>query len=109
MATLPAPGAPDVLYLVDLSSYVFRAYHAITPLSNAKGEPTHATYGTIAMLQKLIGERKPSLLAVAMDSKKPTFRHEIDPNYKATRAAAPPDLAIQMERSRQIVEAYRIP
>src|SRR4051812_15058285 len=106
---LPPAGAADVLYLVDLSSYVFRAYHALPPLSNTAGEPTHATYGTISMLQKLIGERKPSLLAVAMDAKKPTFRHEIDPNYKATRAAAPPDLAIQMDRSRQIVEAYRIP
>jgi DNA polymerase-1 len=106
---LPPPGAPDVLYLIDLSSYVFRAYHAIPPLSSTAGEPTHATYGTIAMLQKLVGERRPSLLAVAMDAKKPTFRHELDPNYKATRAAAPPDLAVQMERSREIVEAYRIP
>jgi DNA polymerase I len=106
---MPAPGAPDVLYLVDLSSYVFRAYHAIAPLSNTKGEPTHATYGTVAMLQKLIGERRPSYLAVAMDSKKRTFRHELFSGYKATRTERPPDLTIQMERSREIVEAYRIP
>src|SRR5262249_49814095 len=103
------PGAPDFLYLVDLSSYVFRAYHALPPLSNTKGEPTHATYGTISMIQKLIGERKPALLAVAMDGRKPTFRHEIDPNYKATRSAPPPDLSVQMQRSREIVEAYRVP
>ena len=57
---LPPPGAADVLYLIDFSGYVFRAYHAIAPLSNTKGEPTHATYGTVAMLQKLIGERKPA-------------------------------------------------
>jgi DNA polymerase-1 len=107
--TLPPAGAPDVLYLIDLSSYVFRAYHALPPLSNSAGEPTHATYGTISMLQKLVGERRPSLLAVAMDAKKPTFRHELDPNYKATRTAPPPDLSMQMERSREIVEAYRIP
>jgi DNA polymerase I len=106
---LPPPGSPDVLYLVDLSSYVFRAYHAIAPLSNTKGEPTHATYGTVAMLQKLVGERKPGHLAVAMDSKGPTFRHELFSGYKATRSARPPDLALQMERSREIVEAYRIP
>jgi len=106
---LPAPGAPDALYVVDLSSYVFRAYHALPPLSNTRGEPTHATYGTVSMLQKLVGERKPAYLAVAMDSKLPTFRHELDPNYKATRAARPPDLGLQMERSREIVEAYRIP
>src|SRR4051812_32114281 len=106
---MPPPGAPDVLYLVDLSSYVFRAYHAIAPLSNTKGEPTHATYGTVAMLQKLIGERKPSYLAVAMDSKKRTFRHELFSGYKATRTERPPDLTVQMARSREIVEAYRIP
>src|SRR4051812_9534161 len=110
MATaLPPPGSPDVLYLIDLSSYVFRAYHAIAPLSNSKGEPTHATYGTVSMLQKLVGERKPAHLAVAMDSKGPTFRHELYADYKATRSARPPDLALQMERSREIVEAYRIP
>jgi len=110
MATvLPPPGSPDVLYLVDLSSYVFRAYHAIAPLSNTKGEPTHATYGTVAMLQKLVGERKPAYLAVAMDSRKRTFRHELFADYKATRTERPPDLTIQMDRSREIVEAYRIP
>src|SRR5215468_8605831 len=106
---MPPPGAPDVLYIVDLSSYVFRAYHAIAPLSNTKGEPTHATYGTVSMLQKLVGERRPVYLAVAMDSKGPTFRHALDPGYKATRSARPPDLYLQMERSREIVEAYRIP
>jgi DNA polymerase-1 len=110
MATvLPPPGSPDALYLIDLSSYVFRAYHAIAPLSNTKGEPTHATYGTVSMLQKLVGEKKPAHLAVAMDSKGPTFRHALYSGYKATRAARPPDLALQMERSREIVEAYRIP
>jgi DNA polymerase-1 len=107
--SMPPPGSPDVLYLVDLSSYVFRAYHALPPLSNTKGEPTHATYGTVSMLQKLVGERRPAYLAVAMDSKKKTFRHELDPNYKATRSERPPDLYAQMERSREIVEAYRIP
>jgi DNA polymerase-1 len=106
---LPPPGSPDALYLIDLSSYVFRAYHAIAPLSNTKGEPTHATYGTVSMLQKLVGEKKPAHLAVAMDSKGPTFRHELYSGYKATRSARPPDLALQMERSREIVEAYRIP
>src|SRR4029078_6708101 len=110
MATvLPPAGAPEALYIVDLSGYVFRSYHALPPLSNSKGEPTHATYGTVSMLQKLIGERKPAYLAVAMDSPTPTFRHALDPNYKATRSARPPDLGLQMQRSREIVEAYRIP
>jgi DNA polymerase-1 len=60
-AELPPAGAHDALYLIDLSGYVFRAYHAIqTPLTSPTGEPTHAVYGTVAMLTKLIDERKPA-------------------------------------------------
>jgi DNA polymerase-1 len=108
-ATLPPPGAPDVLYLVDLSGYVFRAYHAIAPLSSSKGEPTHAVMGTVSMLQKVVADRKPHSLAVAMDSKGPTFRHELDARYKANRPPPPPDLSQQMMRCEQIVRAYNIP
>ncbi|WP_437326328.1 DNA polymerase I [Sorangium sp. So ce381] len=106
---LPPAGAPDVLYLVDLSGYVFRAYHAISPLSSPSGEPTHATYGTVAMLTKLVEERKPAYLGVAMDSPGKTFRDDLDPRYKAHRPPPPPDLGVQMSRCREIVEAYRIP
>ena len=74
-ASLPAPGAEGVLYLVDISGYVFRAYHALPPLSSSKGEPTHAVLGTVNMLQKVVNERRPHMLAVAMDSRGPTFRH----------------------------------
>lgn len=108
-ATLPAPGTPNVLYLVDLSGYVFRAYHAIAPLSSSRGEPTHAVLGTVNMLQKVVNERRPSLLAVAMDSRAPSFRKALDPRYKATRPAPPPDLIGQMNRCEEIVRAYRIP
>src|SRR3979490_2702061 len=90
-ARLPEPGASDVLYLIDLSGYVFRAYHALPPLSSSKGEPTHSVLGTVNMLQKIVNERRPSLFAVAMDSKGKTFRHEIDPRYKATRPPPPLD------------------
>jgi DNA polymerase I len=106
---LPPAGATDVLYLVDLSGYVFRAYHAISALSSPSGEPTHATYGTVAMLTKLVDERKPAYLGVAMDSPGKTFRDELDARYKAHRPPPPPDLAVQMRRCREIVEAYRIP
>ncbi len=99
----------DCLYLVDLSGYVFRAYHAIAPLSNSKGEPTHATLGTVNMLQKVVNEKKPYMLAVAMDSRGRTFRHELDARYKATRPAPPPDLSLQMARCESIVRAYAIP
>ena len=105
-AGLPQPGASDVLYLVDLSGYVFRAYHALPPLSSSKGEPTHAVLGTVNMLQKVVGERRPHMLAVAMDSKGRTFRHELDVRYKATRPAPPPDLSQQMARVEQIIRAW---
>jgi DNA polymerase I len=108
-APLPPAGTENVLYLIDLSGYVFRAYHAIAPLSNSKGEPTHAVMGTVNMLQKVVNERRPHMLAVAMDSRGPSFRKEIDARYKATRPAPPPDLAMQMERAQAIVRAYNIP
>ncbi len=109
-AELPPPGAPDVLYIIDLSGYVFRAYHGIqTPLTSPSGEPTHAVYGTVSMLAKLVDERKPAYLAVAMDSPGRTFRDDLDARYKANRPPPPPDLPMQMARCRQIVEAYRIP
>jgi DNA polymerase I len=106
---LPPRGAPDVLYLIDFSGYVFRAYHAIAPLSSASGEPTHATFGTVAMLQRLIEERRPHYLGVAMDAPGPRVRTGIDARYKAHRPPPPADLVVQMKRSREFVEAYRIP
>src|SRR5271165_1753953 len=107
-ASLPAPGAADVLYLVDLSGYVFRAYHALPPLSSSRGEPTHAVLGTVNMLQKVVGERKPHMLAVAMDSRGPTFRHRLDARYKATRPPPPPDLSQQMTRVEQIIHGWDV-
>jgi DNA polymerase-1 len=108
MAKLPEPRAEDVLYLVDLSGYVFRAYHALPPLSSTRGEPTHAVLGTVNMLQKIVAERRPHLFAVAMDSPGPTFRHTADARYKATRPAPPPDLSQQMARVEQIVRAWNV-
>ena len=107
--TLPPPGDPKALYVLDLSGYVFRAYHAVAPLSNSKGEPTFATLGVTNMLHALVRNQRPHLLAVAMDSVKPTFRHELYTEYKANRPPAPPDLAVQMARCRQVAEAYAIP
>jgi DNA polymerase-1 len=106
---LPPPGSEDVLYLVDLSGYVYRAYHAIAPLSSSKGETTHAVLGTVNMLQKIVNERLPAMFAVAMDCKGPSFRKELDSRYKATRQAMPVDLGPQMARCEQIVNAYNIP
>ena len=105
---LPEAGATDVVYLVDLSGYVFRAYHALPPLSSSKGEPTHAVLGTVNMLQKIVAERRPHMMAVAMDSKGPTFRHALDARYKATRPAPPPDLSAQMKRVGEVVRAWGV-
>jgi len=107
-ATLPEAGANDVVYLVDLSGYVFRAYHALPPLSSSRGEPTHAVLGTVNMLQKVVGEKRPHMLAVAMDSKGRNFRYDVDARYKATRPLPPPDLSQQMARVEQIIRAWDV-
>ena len=80
-AKLPPPGAKDVLFIIDLPNYVFRAYHAIAPLSSSKGEPTHAVLGTVNMLQKVVNERRPNMLAVAMSYDPPSYVV----NYTQTR------------------------
>ena len=103
------PGDPEVLYVVDLSSYVLRAYHAIGELSSPSGEPTNATFGTVTMLERLVRERRPALLAVAMDSGRDTFRRELYPDYKATRPPAPDDLKVQFGRCQELIEAFAIP
>src|SRR5580704_18141202 len=108
-AALPPPGSEKHVYIIDVSGYVFRAYHALPPLSSTKGEPTHAVLGTVMMLQKVVLERKPKMLCVAMDSSAPSFRKTIDVRYKATRPAPPPDLHQQMDRCEQFVRAYNIP
>lgn len=105
-ARLPEKGDDDVLYVIDISSFIFRAYHALPPLSSSKGEPTHAVKGVTQMLKKLVDERAPRRIVVAMDSKAPSFRKEIFPGYKANRPPPPPDLSQQIERVREIVTAW---
>ena len=65
-------GVADVLYLVDISSYMLRAYHAIGPLASPSGEPTHVVHGTVSMLERLVRGRRPQLLPIAMDSRRRT-------------------------------------
>ncbi|MGB9340118.1 MAG: DNA polymerase I [Polyangiales bacterium] len=103
---LPKKGDPETIYVIDISSYVFRAYHALPPLSNSKGEPTHAVSGVASMLLKLLREREPRSVVVAMDSKGKSFRKELYPDYKANRPPAPPDLEQQMLRVYEIAEAW---
>lgn len=98
-------GADDVLVLVDLSAFVFRAYHALMPLSSPSGEPTHAVYGTVTMLERLITQFQPKMLAFALDSGRATFRQSLYPKYKANRPEPPEDLVSQLVRVTTIVSA----
>lgn len=107
--TLPAAGDKDTLWVMDLSGYVFRAYHGMRELSNSKGEPTHAVLGVTNMINALVRNYRPYFLAVAMDSTTDTFRHVLYPKYKANRPPAPVDLAQQMARCREVAEVYAIP
>ena len=108
-AKLPEAGDPKALYVMDLSGYVFRAYHGVKPLSSSSGEPTHATLGVTNMINSLVRAQRPVYLAVAMDSLTPTFRDAIYPAYKANRPPPPADLMQQMSRCREVAEAYAIP
>jgi DNA polymerase-1 len=109
-ASLPAAGAEDVLYILDLLGYIFRSYHGISsPLTSPTGEPTSVTLGTLTMLQRLMADQQPRRIAVAMDSATPTFRHQLDARYKANRPPPPEDLRTQIVRSRELIELYRYP
>ena len=99
----------ETLYLVDGSSYIYRAYYAIRHLSSPSGFPTNAIYGFIQMLLKLLKDYNPQHVAVVFDAGRTTFRTEMYPEYKANRAAMPDDLRVQMEPIREVVRAFNIP
>ena len=99
----------ETLYLLDGSSYIYRAYFAIRHLSSPKGFPTNALYGFTQMLLKVMKDRAPAHVAVIFDAGKLTFRNELFPAYKATRNAMPDDLAQQLEPIKQMVRAFNIP
>ncbi len=101
--------AMTTLYLIDGSSFLFRAYHALPPLTNAAGEPTGALFGVVNMLRKVMKEDKPEHLAFVFDASGPTFREELYPDYKANRPAMPEDLRLQIEPLLKIVEAIGVP
>jgi DNA polymerase-1 len=96
------------VYLIDGSAYIYRAFHAVKPLHNSGGLPTHAVYGFISIIRRILREKQPEYLAVAFDSKGPVFRHQIAADYKANRPAMPEELAVQIPYIRKITEAYRI-
>ncbi len=97
------------LVLVDGSSYLFRAYHALPKLTTATGFPTGAIKGVIGMLRKLARDYEGSPIAVVFDAKGKTFRNDLYPAYKANRAAMPDDLAPQIQPIHDIIRAMGLP
>lgn len=97
------------LILVDGSSYLFRAFHALPPLTNKAGEPTGAMLGVVNMLRRLIDTYKPTDIGVVFDAKGKTFRNDMYAEYKATRPPMPDDLRSQIEPLHQMIRAMGLP
>src|SRR5690606_27449803 len=96
------------LVLIDGSSYLYRAFHALPPLTNAAGEPTGALFGVVNMLRGHLKE-KPEHIAFVVDASGKTFRDEMYPEYKANRPPMPDELRAQVEPMLEIVSALGIP
>ncbi|KWS05950.1 DNA polymerase I [Lysobacter capsici AZ78] len=96
------------LVLIDGSSYLYRAFHALPPLTNDAGEPTGALFGVVNMLRSTLAER-PDYVAFVVDAPGKTFRDDLDPQYKANRPPMPDDLRAQVLPMCEIVEALGIP
>lgn len=101
--------ASQLLLLVDGSSYLYRAFFALPPLTNSRNEPTGAVYGVVNMLRKLLIDYKADFVAVVFDAKGKTFRDELFEQYKAHRPPMPDDLQSQIEPLYAIVRASGIP
>jgi len=97
------------LILIDGSSYLYRAFHALPTFTNAKGQPTGAIYGMTNMLKNLLHEYQPTYAAVVFDARGKTFRSELYPDYKANRQAMPEDLVVQIPRVHEMVQALGFP
>ncbi|MBV8343107.1 MAG: DNA polymerase I, partial [Gammaproteobacteria bacterium] len=100
--------SPD-LVLVDGSSYVYRAFHALPPLSNSRGEPTGAVLGVLNMLLKFMKDYQPRHIAVVFDAPGKTFRDELFTAYKEHRPAMPDDLRAQIAPLLEIIRAQGLP
>ncbi|AHE65716.1 DNA polymerase I [Legionella oakridgensis ATCC 33761 = DSM 21215] len=97
------------LVLVDGSSYFFRAFHALPPLTNSKGQPTGAIYGVANMIKRLIKDYQPERMAVIFDAKGKTFRDEWYPDYKAHRPPMPAELSSQFNPLQSVLAAMGLP
>ncbi len=98
-------------YIIDAMALAYKAYFAFMrrPLSTSKGEPTSAVYGFLSQLIRIIETHKPEYLAVAFDSKEKTFRHDRYEGYKSSRQAMPEDMIPQIQRIKEVIDAFKIP
>lgn len=99
----------DHVYLVDGSAYIFRAFHALPPMTRGDGTPVNAVYGFANMLTKLVEDSEADFLAVIFDTARKTFRSEIYPEYKSHRPPPPEELIPQFELIREATRAYSLP
>jgi DNA polymerase I len=95
--------------LVDGSSYFFRAFHALPPLTNSEGQPTGAVYGVVNMIRRLLKDTSPSQFAIVFDAPGKTFRNDLYPEYKAHRPPMPDDLKRQFKPLIDILTALGFP
>jgi len=101
--------AGQTLYLIDGNSLLYRSYYAVQRLSTAGGFPTNAIYGFLVALRKIMDEAAPDLLGVVFDAPGAKIRQEVYQDYKAHRKPMPDDLAVQIPKLKEILQAYRIP
>jgi len=97
------------LVLIDGSSYLYRAFHALPPLTNSQGEPTGALHGVLTMIQKLLRDEQPARVAVVFDAPGKTFRDDLYPEYKANRPPMPDELRSQVQPILDAVAAMGLP
>jgi DNA polymerase-1 len=103
------PAKPKPIILIDGSSYLHRAYHALPALTNSKGEPTGAIFGVINMIRRLLKDYDPEYIAVVFDPKGKTTRHQIYPEYKAHRPPMHDELRVQIQPLHAMIKAMGLP
>ncbi len=96
------------LYLIDVSGFIFRAYHALPPLTSPDGTPTGAVFGFCNMIFKLLEDYRPDFIAAVLDTGKPSFRKELYADYKANRPPPPEDLIPQFPLVEEVLSAFNI-
>ncbi len=95
----------NAIYLIDGSAFIYRAFHAVAPLTNAEGFQTNAVFGFLNILKKMLKDHQPEYVAVAFDSRGKVFRHQMYPQYKANRPPMPDELAAQIPFIKDVVPA----